>query len=102
MQQLNDLEILGQKIKVAAADQPSDGASVPMMGASAPNGNRNDGNDGRGSNYHSGGSTKISDEVGNGGLSLSTADKLNLMAMMDEEATITLEVPPKYRMKWEM
>jgi len=89
MQQLNDLEILGQKIKVAAADQPS--GAVGIIGASAPNGNRMESQD-HSTNY-SQSNTKISDEVGNGGLSLSTADKLSLMAKLGRGQVTPAQCP---------
>jgi len=74
MQQLNDLEILGQKIKVTAADQPSAG----IVGA--PNGLVGDA-DGHAPNMYNNSSTtvKISEESGNGGLALSAAEKQALM-----------------------
>ena len=74
MQQLNDLEILGLKIKVTAADEPSVG-----IGASAPNG----------SEYRDNTVDKIGMDEGNGGLSLSTADKLALMAKLGRGAVDT-------------
>merc|ERR1712173_85064 len=68
MQQLNDLEILGQKIKVTAAEEPR---GLNGIGASAPNGNQ-----------HESMVSKIGMDEGNGGLALSTADKLSLMAKL--------------------
>jgi len=96
MQQLNDLEILGQKIKVAAADGQSHSSSQNQS-QSTEGGNHHRRDGGIGGNYghrdqggnHSMPTTKISDDVGNGGMALSTADKLALMQKLGRGTVTT-------------
>ena len=75
MQQLNGLEILGQKIKVVAAD-PNQISNINNSNNNNTTGN----NDSLLNNIDlNGQQSSLKDESGNGGLSLSTAGKLALM-----------------------
>ncbi len=96
MQQLNDLEILGQKIKVTAADQPM---HTTIMSEQHQHGHGHGHSHGHAADTKdeiqmqiTTTNTKISEESGNGGLALSTAERLALMQKLGRGTVKTQQI----------
>eukprot|EP00483_Globobulimina_turgida_P008398 UN08415 len=99
MQQLNDLEILGQKIKVTACDQPMHTTimSEQHQHQHHPHGHGHSHSHGQDTKEEiqmqiTTTNTKISEESGNGGLALSTAERLALMQKLGRGTVKTQQI----------